>query len=64
MDRPLSGSKYCRLAVSTAISIGWRGLTADRADTRAVHRDLPPGRTAIDGHPEIEMALVELWSRF
>ena len=44
IDSPLSGSKNCRLDVSTASSIGWPGRTLLRAATRAVHSDRPPAR--------------------
>ena len=32
--------------MSTASSTGWLGRTLDRAETRAVHSDLPPTRAA------------------
>jgi len=42
MVSPLNGSKKCRRLVSTASS-SWRPeRTTERAETRAVHSDLPP----------------------
>ena len=38
----MAGSKKCRRLVSMPSCRGWPGRTAEREETRAVHRDLPP----------------------
>ena len=46
MLSPLSASKKCRRVVSIPSSSACPGRTRERADTRAVHSDLPPASAA------------------
>src|SRR6478609_7021017 len=58
--RPETGSKKCRLWVSTTSSMFWPGRTWLRELTRAVHSDLSPtsGRVASSSSPASAAATV------